>query len=125
VLDLLRDSAARAALSERAAEAVRLRARPERCIARYYDAFAEAREHCLRSVPSPGSLPAKQALSLARWTGLHLTLAGAGLLRQPVPIQSRDCQQPVWDKPENAPPSARRPSASAALALELEQAVGS
>ena len=121
VLELLRDPAARAALSTRAAEAVRLRARPERCIARYYEAFAEAREHCLRSVPSPGSLPAKQALSLARWTGLHLTLAGAGLLRPPVQVQRHDCQQPVWDKPESPAQSARRVST---LALELEQAIG-
>src|SRR5262249_17575595 len=45
VLALLRDEPRRLSYSDQACARARLRADPERCIARYYEAFEAAREH--------------------------------------------------------------------------------
>ncbi|RYZ09690.1 MAG: glycosyltransferase [Myxococcales bacterium] len=95
VLRLLHDPRERERLAVEAAADVRRRARVEVSVQRYYGAFEAAQEHyqrSLRSAERPSELR-----SLARWTGLHLTLAGMGLLRPPGTINRNQARQPNWD----------------------------
>lgn len=95
VLRLLREPRERQRLAAEAADDVRRRARVEVSVQRYYRAFAEAREHYERS--SRAAARPSELRSLARWTGLHLTLAGVGLLRPPGTINRNRARQPSWD----------------------------
>ncbi|HYQ16796.1 MAG TPA: glycosyltransferase [Polyangiaceae bacterium] len=96
VLRLLHDPRERARLGGEAAEQVRKRARVDVSVERYYDAFEAARAHYQRTsrLAAP---PLREARSLARWTGLHLTLAGMGLIRPPTPVNRNGARQPSWD----------------------------
>ena len=95
VLRLLHEPRERERLRQEAATQVRLRARPELSVARYYEAFETAREHQRATRHRPTSL--SEVRSLARWTGLHLTLAGVGLLRPPGVVNRAHARQPNWD----------------------------
>jgi 1,2-diacylglycerol 3-alpha-glucosyltransferase len=96
VLRLLHEPRERERLLREAAAKVRERARIDVSVERYYEAFDAARAHYERtSRLTP--LPMREARSLARWTGLHLTLAGMGLLRPPASINRNRARQPSWD----------------------------
>jgi 1,2-diacylglycerol 3-alpha-glucosyltransferase len=100
VLRLLREPRERDRLRSEAAEQVRRRARPELSIARYYEAFAAAQQHYEQSAKDEAPASLREVRSLARWTGLHLTLAGMGLLRPPTIINRSHARQPNWDGPK-------------------------
>jgi 1,2-diacylglycerol 3-alpha-glucosyltransferase len=97
VLRLLHEPRDRERLRQEAAEQVRRRARPELSLARYYQAFEAARAHYEQSARIEPAAPMREMRSLARWTGLHLTLAGMGLLRPPTIINRNKTRQPNWD----------------------------
>jgi 1,2-diacylglycerol 3-alpha-glucosyltransferase len=97
VLRLLHEPRERERLRNEAAEQVRRRARPELSVARYYEAFATARRHLEQSSKQEPTLGMREMRSLARWTGLHLTLAGVGLLRPPTTVNRNGTRQPNWD----------------------------
>jgi 1,2-diacylglycerol 3-alpha-glucosyltransferase len=97
VLRLLHEPRERERLRHEAAEQVRKRARPELSVARYYDAFAAARSHLEHASRVEPALAMREMRSLARWTGLHLTLAGVGLLRPPTTVNRNGTRQPNWD----------------------------
>lgn len=118
VLRLLREPRERDRLRNEAADHVRRRARPELGVARYYEAFTAARRHLELSSRLEPVLALREMRSLARWTGLHLTLAGVGLLRPPTTVNRNRTRQPNWDGPKLKPISpdgglAVRPAASA------------
>jgi 1,2-diacylglycerol 3-alpha-glucosyltransferase len=102
VLRLLREPRERERLRQEAAEQVRRRARVELSVERYYSAFAAAREHRQRAARLSAP-PLCEARALARWTGLHLTLAGVGLLRSPGRVNRNATRQPNWDGPRLTP----------------------
>jgi 1,2-diacylglycerol 3-alpha-glucosyltransferase len=104
VLRLLQQPRERERLGQEAAAQGRLRARPELSVARYYEAFEAAREHQRATRHRPTSLG--EVRSLARWTGLHLTLAGVGLLRPPGVVNRAHARQPNWDAVKLKPISA-------------------
>lgn len=97
VLRLLHEPRERERFAREAAEQVRRRASPELSVARYYDAFATARDHLEKSSKQEPTLAMREMRSLARWTGLHLTLAGVGLLRPPTTVNRNRTRQPNWD----------------------------
>ncbi|MES1182502.1 MAG: glycosyltransferase [Myxococcales bacterium] len=97
VLRLLHEPRERERLRRTAWEQVRKRARPELSVARYYEAFATARRHLDSSSKISGPLALREMRSLARWTSLHLTLAGVGLLRPPTTVNRNGTRQPNWD----------------------------
>jgi hypothetical protein len=97
VLRLLHEPRERERLRQEAADLVRKRARPELSVARYYEAFAAARSHLEHSSRLVPALAMREMRSLARWTGLHLTLAGVGLLRPPTTVNRNGTRQPNWD----------------------------
>jgi glycosyltransferase involved in cell wall biosynthesis len=96
VLRLLNEPRERERLQSAAAEQVRQRARIDVSVERYYEAFDAARAHHERSTKLTPA-PLREARSLARWTGLHLTLAGMGLLRPPTSINRNGARHPSWD----------------------------
>ncbi len=97
VLRLLREPRERDRLLREAVESVRRRARSELSVARYYEAFAAARRHLERCSKIEPVAAMREMRSLARWTGLHLTLAGVGLLRAPGIVNRAGARQPNWD----------------------------
>lgn len=97
VLRLLHEPRERERIRQEAAEQVRRRARPELSVARYYEAFAAARQHLEQSSKLTPLVSMREMRSLARWTGLHLTLAGVGLLRPPTTVNRNGTRQPNWD----------------------------
>jgi 1,2-diacylglycerol 3-alpha-glucosyltransferase len=96
VLRLLHDPRERERFATNAAAHVRKRARVDVSVERYYQAFEAARTHLDRS--QRARLRPSEARSLARWTGLHLTLAGVGLLRPPATINRNRARQPGWEE---------------------------
>jgi glycosyltransferase involved in cell wall biosynthesis len=96
VLELLRDPARKRALGEQAARVARERSSPELSIARYYDAFVAAREHCQRAWRDPGR--SARAMLLARWAALHTVVAGLGRVREPALLNRHGRRQPNWEE---------------------------
>jgi 1,2-diacylglycerol 3-alpha-glucosyltransferase len=97
VLRLLHEPKERERLRQEAWEQVHRRARVDTSVARYYDAFAAARSHYERTSHQATPPSLREVRSLARWTGLHLTLAGVGLLRPPGILNRNGTRQPNWD----------------------------
>jgi 1,2-diacylglycerol 3-alpha-glucosyltransferase len=97
VLRLLHEPRERERLVREAAESVHQRARAELSVARYYRAFDAARSHLEQSIKTTPTAALREMRSLARWTGLHLTLAGVGLLRPPGIVNRAHARQPNWD----------------------------
>jgi hypothetical protein len=94
---LLHEPRERERLVREATESVHQRARSELSVARYYDAFDVARSHLEHSTKAEPTDALREMRSLARWTGLHLTLAGVGLLRAPGIVNRAGARQPNWD----------------------------
>lgn len=124
VRDLLENVPRRRALGHHAAEVARERSRPELAIARHYDAFEAAREHCLRNPPPTGA--SKRLLPIARWTALHVVLAAFGHLRPPAILNRHGRTQPTWEALVNTPaaaPPERRVRAPREIPLRPEPVV--
>jgi 1,2-diacylglycerol 3-alpha-glucosyltransferase len=107
VFTLLRDPARRRAVADEAERRVRLRADPERCVERYFDAFSEAREHCRATEGQRRSSPHRAHLTLARWTWVHTLLVSMGLLRPPATINRNKARPPAWDGASGVSSAAR------------------
>jgi 1,2-diacylglycerol 3-alpha-glucosyltransferase len=90
---LLRNHQRRSALAAGAERTTRARATPDRCIERYYEAFREARRHCLES-PDKRGAPAK---FIARWTALQLAVVGLACVRPPAEVNRHGRKQPNWE----------------------------
>jgi glycosyltransferase involved in cell wall biosynthesis len=112
VLRLLHDPAERQALAKCARGEVEERSDPSRCIERYYEAFAAAREHLSRTMPSAKAIPRVTTDALARWTSVHLAAAALGLVRPPAIVNRNGCRQPSWDRPLTGTPASRRSAAT-------------
>jgi hypothetical protein len=95
VLTLLRSPGRRGAMAEAAASNARDRCAPGRSIARYYEAFEHAREHCAEH-PGPKSA-IRRAAPLARWTWMHAALAGLGCIRPPAVVARPRGRPPAWE----------------------------
>jgi glycosyltransferase involved in cell wall biosynthesis len=92
---LLRNHGRCRALAEGAARTARLRSQPERCIECYYQAMNEARRHCLdQAAARAAQRPEKY---VARWTALHVALAGLGCIRPPQVVNRHGRKQPTWE----------------------------
>jgi 1,2-diacylglycerol 3-alpha-glucosyltransferase len=105
---LLRKHVRRRALAEGAVRTARLRSQPERCVARYYEAIDAAKRHSratarLRARRRPQRY-------LARWTALHMALAGLGCIRPPATINRYGRKQPAWEAFEPEPVRESSPS---------------
>ncbi|MCB9600396.1 MAG: glycosyltransferase [Sandaracinus sp.] len=94
VVRLLREPLRRRAFALEAKRRAHLRAEPRRCVARYYEAFGEARDHARRSFVTP-SRPHELRL-LGRWTGVHAVALGLGLLRAPAVLNRNNAATPSW-----------------------------
>ena len=97
VVSLLRNPRRRRAMAEAAVANARERCSPGRSIARYYEAFEVAREHCATHAGSTATL--RRLAPLARWTWMHAVLAGLGCLRAPADHARHRGQPPSWDGP--------------------------
>lgn len=95
VVSLLRDGGRRRALARTARQLAKERSDPSRCIARYYEAFGAAREHC-DSQARAGNVPASATGSLVRWAAMHSLVVGLGLLRPPALVNRHGKKQPSW-----------------------------
>lgn len=93
-LSLLRDPSARTQLGARAATHTRARVAPERIVERYYDAFAEAREHLRAS--SERLVPAEKRRRLRGWSTLHMALFLLGCIRRRAVLNKNHSAQPNW-----------------------------
>jgi 1,2-diacylglycerol 3-alpha-glucosyltransferase len=94
VVRLLREPLRRRAYAVEAQRRSRLRADPRRCVARYYEAFGEARAHA-RAHFAPRSRP-KELRLLGRWTSVHAVALGLGLLRAPAILNRNGAATPTW-----------------------------
>jgi hypothetical protein len=94
---LLRVPARRQSLGQRARRLARDRSSVEGAVARYYEAFDSAREHCLRT--RHGSRD-RAILPIARWAALHVATAALGTLRAPAVVNRNGRRQPSWDNIE-------------------------
>gem|GEM_PF-5175565 len=66
-------------------------------MARYYEAFSAAQRHLELSSKLEPAIALREMRSLARWTGLHLTLAEVELLRSPTTVNRNRTRRPSWD----------------------------
>lgn len=96
VVRLLEQPRERRALSEQAHELTRARVHPAGVIARYYDVFEHAREHCLSTAERRIAQPFAPAAALARWAALQSLAIGLGTLRRPAQINRHGRKQPGW-----------------------------
>lgn len=94
-LMLLTNPSRRRAMAEAAATNAHDRCAPGRSVARYYEAFDEAREHCANNPGSKSAL--RRAVPLARWLWIHTALVGLGCIRPPAPETRRRSRPPTWD----------------------------
>ncbi|MEM9696292.1 MAG: glycosyltransferase [Myxococcota bacterium] len=102
VYNLLRDHQRRARLAAEAARRVRLRADPAVCVARYLDAFADAKDHCESTGDQRRAQPWVPATTIGRWTFVHSLLVSLGLLRPPATINRNKKVHPGWDEQRQA-----------------------
>ena len=80
---LLAKAALRRQMSEQAVRNAKDRCDPEACIQRYLEVFEVAKDHAARN---PGGSQLVAYRSLARWAGMHSTVAAMGLMRKPVEL---------------------------------------
>jgi 1,2-diacylglycerol 3-alpha-glucosyltransferase len=100
-----------AGLKLRAEKDARSRAHPARIVARYYDAFEQAREHCAETMEARIAHPLAGWSTLGRWTAVQSLAAGLGLIRRPAVVNRHGRRQPAW---ADALPPAPGPRADAA-----------
>jgi glycosyltransferase involved in cell wall biosynthesis len=93
-LALLGDGHARTQLGARAAMHTRARVAPERIVDRYYEAFAEAREHLRAS--SERLARAEKRRRLRGWAALHTALFLLSYLRRRAVLNKNLSAQPNW-----------------------------
>jgi hypothetical protein len=94
VVGLMRGGHARHTLAVNARKNARQRCDAERCIARYYEAFEQAREHC---TATRGHVPRHAQLRpLLRWASVHSALLALGLVRPPTEVNRLGRKQPGW-----------------------------
>jgi glycosyltransferase involved in cell wall biosynthesis len=117
VITLLRNRDRRKTMSEAAARLVQERANPDNCVQRYYQAFAEARQHQKAHPLSPVQAFARRAQALTTWTTVHLELYALGLLRKPATVNRNGTKQPVWEEP---PQGTTRLDGNSLVALHSE-----
>lgn len=96
VVRLLADADERRALADEAARHTRARADPEACVARYYAAFEDAREHCLRTTEQRRARGLNTPRLISRWLAVHGAVVGLGLLRPPAVLNRNGGEQPAW-----------------------------
>lgn len=94
VVGLLHHPAMRAAFSAQARRNARSRCDAERCIERYYEAFNNARKHCMRTWGT--GLGPSNITPLVRWVSIHGALVGLGLIRPPTIVNRHGRKQPNW-----------------------------
>lgn len=97
VVALLRNAHARHTFAFEARKNARLRCDADRCIGRYYDAFAQARAHCARTWNEPGA--GARLRPLLRWASIHAALLALGLIRPPSVRRRLGREQPGWELP--------------------------
>jgi 1,2-diacylglycerol 3-alpha-glucosyltransferase len=101
VTALLRSTSRRERLSVAARQNARRRSDPAACIARYYEAFEDARRHRREAGPAPGRV--RTTAALVRWAGLHAAIAALGCVRRPAALNQSGQGQPSWGLPESPP----------------------
>ncbi|MET0286143.1 MAG: glycosyltransferase [Polyangiales bacterium] len=102
VLRLLREPEHRRTLAQQAATRTRARVAPAGVIARYYDVFEQAREHCKRTVDERIKHPLAPLFAVGHWAAVQATAIGLGSLRRPTTVNRHGRQQPSWDALESA-----------------------
>lgn len=95
VAAFLRDPVRRQVFGHAARRLSRDRSNVDRAVARYYDAFESAREHCLRTRHGARD---RAILPIARWAALHAATAALGTLRAPAVVNRNGQRQPSWDE---------------------------
>ena len=90
---LLTKATLRRRMSEQATRNAKGRSDPEVCIKRYFEVFEVAKDHAARS---PGGSQLVAYRSLARWAGMHSTLAAMGLMRKPVELNRNRAATGTW-----------------------------
>jgi 1,2-diacylglycerol 3-alpha-glucosyltransferase len=96
VLHLLENDAERHLLSLQAAARTRARVEPAGVIARYYDVFETARDHCKRTLEQRLKRPFAPLFAVGHWAAVQATAIGLGSLRRPATINRHGRQQPSW-----------------------------
>jgi glycosyltransferase involved in cell wall biosynthesis len=90
---LLTKAVLRRQMSERATRNAKDRSDPEVCVTRYLEVFEVAKDHARRN-PEGSQLVAYR--SLARWAGMHSTVAAMGLMRKPVELNRNHAITGTW-----------------------------
>jgi hypothetical protein len=80
-------------MSEQATRNAKDRSDPEACVQRYLEVFEVAKDHAGRN---PGGSQLVAYRSLARWAGMHSTLAAMGLMRKPVELNRNQAATGTW-----------------------------
>jgi hypothetical protein len=115
-LALLGDAQRRRRLGRVASAFARERSAPDRCVARYLDAFDSAREH--RERAKPVAPVASSRRHIARWTGMNALVVALGCLRKPATLNRNGQRQQGWGALANSPASPRRVDSTVPAALE-------
>jgi 1,2-diacylglycerol 3-alpha-glucosyltransferase len=84
------------ALRLRAEKDTRTRAHPARIVARYYEVFEQAREHCLATTEERVANPLASWSALRRWATVQSLAVGLGCLRRPAIVNRYGRRQPAW-----------------------------
>jgi glycosyltransferase involved in cell wall biosynthesis len=101
VVHLLRAANERRALSSEAERRTRARVNPAGVIARYYDVFEHAREHCKRTLDERIKHPLAPVFAVGHWAAVQATALGLGALRRPTVVNRHGRRQPTWDALED------------------------
>ncbi|MCY1057193.1 glycosyltransferase [Nannocystis sp. SCPEA4] len=96
VVELLGDEAVRKHMSEEAARHTHERAAPERSVARYYQAFEAAREHCRSTAEARRTQGLNTPRLISRWLAVHGAVVGLSALRPPALLNRNGGEQPAW-----------------------------
>ncbi|MDX2021989.1 MAG: glycosyltransferase [Deltaproteobacteria bacterium] len=99
-LSLLMNPVRRRAVSEAARRRAQSLCTPQRAIAKHYEAFELAREHCRSQAPSSTFMARNRALG--RWSVTHMLAYLAGLMRPPAVVNRHKRLAPLWDETEQA-----------------------
>jgi len=95
VVQLLEDPLLRSSMSWEAKRRARRRGDPGQAIARYYDAFESARDHCHATAPMQRRR-SEELVSVARWAGVQGIAYALGFLRPPAEVNRSHTRPPSW-----------------------------
>jgi glycosyltransferase involved in cell wall biosynthesis len=90
---LLSKATLRRQMSEQATRNAKDRSDPDACVQRYLEVFEVAKDHAKRN---PGGSQLVAYRSLARWAGMHSTVAAMGLMRKPVELNRNQAPTGTW-----------------------------